>query len=289
MSIRLRIAGPSAILLNRRMDRYVVMGNPVSHSLSPAIHAAFAKATGEKVGYDRLLIPAGEFMSFAQRFFAEGGRGANVTLPFKVEAFHWAGARTRRAEVAEAANFLMSRGGLVEADNTDGAGLVADLKTNHGLSLKDAKILVLGAGGAVRGIVAPLLAEGPRHIVIANRTAARAMELAARFRDRGAIEGVSLDAIPRDSYDLVLNATSTSTRGEPLPLPDHALPHGSFAYDLAYGEGARAFVARAKAAGMTASDGLGMLVEQAAESFELWRGVRPPTANVLADLRAKMA
>jgi shikimate dehydrogenase len=271
------------------MDRYVVMGNPVSHSLSPAIHAAFANATGESLEYDRLLVPAGKFASSAQRFFDDGGRGANVTLPFKVDAFEWAGARTQRAIVAEAANFLIARGGLIEADNTDGAGLVADLTRNHGVAIRGASILVLGAGGAARGIIAPLLAQGPLHLVIANRTAARAMELAARFRERGPIEGVALDAIARRGYDLVLNATSTSTRGEPLPLPEHALPRGSFAYDLAYGEGARAFVERAKAAGMKASDGLGMLVEQAAESFELWRGVRPDTAPVVAQLRAKMA
>ncbi|HUQ27975.1 MAG TPA: shikimate dehydrogenase [Usitatibacter sp.] len=271
------------------MDRYVVIGNPVSHSLSPEIHAAFAKATGETLEYDRLLVPAGKFMQSAQRFFDEGGRGANVTLPFKVDAFNWAGARTQRATVAEAANFLIARDGFVEADNTDGAGLVADLTRNHGVRLGGAKILVLGAGGAVRGILAPLLAQEPDRIVVANRTAARAMELAARFRNRGPIEGVALDAIARDRYDLVLNATSTSTHGEALALPAQVLASPAFAYDLAYGPGARAFVERAKAAGMKASDGLGMLVEQAAESFELWRGVRPDTAPVLSELRARMA
>ena len=271
------------------MDRYVVMGNPVSHSLSPAIHAAFARATGEGLEYERLQIPEGKFMLFAQRFFDEGGRGANVTLPFKVNAFHWAGARTQRANLAEAANFLVARDGFIEADNTDGAGLITDLSRNQGVGLEGARILVLGAGGATRGIVGPILAQKPARLVIANRTAARALEIATRFRDRGAVEGAPLDSIPRDRYELVLNATSTSTRGEPLALPAHALPAGSFAYDLAYGAGARAFVERAKAAGMRASDGLGMLVEQAAESFELWRGVRPETASVLAELRATMA
>jgi shikimate dehydrogenase len=271
------------------MDRYVVIGNPVSHSLSPAIQSAFARATGETLEYTTLLVPPGKFMLYAQRFFDEGGRGANVTLPYKVNAFHWAGERTERAMIAEAANFLVAREGFIEADNTDGAGLVRDLSSNHDVKLEGASILVLGAGGAARGIVAPLLAAKPSRFVIANRTAARALELAARFRDRGVLEGVALDAIPRDGYDLVLNATSTSTHGEPLPLPAHVLAPGAFAYDLAYGTAARAFVERAKAAGMKASDGLGMLVEQAAESFELWRGVRPDTAPVLAQLRAQMA
>jgi shikimate dehydrogenase len=279
----------NAILLNRAMDRYVVIGNPVSHSLSPAIHAAFARATGQAIEYSTLLVPPGKFTLYAQRFFDAGGRGANVTLPYKVNAFHWAGARTERATIAEAANFLAARDGLVEADNTDGAGLVADLTRNLGVRLEGARILLIGAGGAARGVLAPLLDAGPARLTIANRTAARAAELAEHFRSHGAVDAVSLDAIEREPYDIVLNATSTSTRGEPLALAPHVLARGGFAYDLAYGEGARAFVERALAAGMKASDGLGMLVEQAAESFELWRGVRPATAPVLAQLRARMA
>ena len=271
------------------MDRYVVIGNPVAHSLSPEIHAAFAAATGQALEYGRLLVPDGEFVSFARRFFDDGGCGANVTLPFKVDAFEWADHRSERAKVAGAANFLVRREGKVHADNTDGAGLVTDLTRNHGMRLDRAMILVLGAGGATRGIVAPLLAQQPARIVIANRTAARAVDLASRFRAGGEVLGVALDAIPPLRFDLVLNATSASTRGEALALPAHALPRGAFAYDLAYGAGARAFVERAKAAGMRAADGLGMLVEQAAESFELWRGVRPETAPVLASLRARMA
>lgn len=271
------------------MDRYIVIGNPVAHSLSPAIHGAFAQATGQALEYEKLLVPQGEFVSFARKFFDGGGRGANVTLPFKVDAFEWAEHRSERAKVAGAANFLMRRDGAIHADNTDGAGLVTDLMRNHGVRLDRASILILGAGGATRGIVAPLLAQGPERVVIANRTASRAEELVPRFRGAAEVEGVALDAIPRARYDLVLNATSTSTHGETLELPEHALPRGAFAYDLAYGAGARAFVERARAAGMRAADGLGMLVEQAAESFELWRGVRPETAPVLASLRARMA
>jgi len=270
------------------MDRYAVMGNPISHSLSPTIQAAFARATREPIEYTALLVPLGTFAQSARRFFDEGGRGANVTLPFKLDAFDLAATRTERAIVAGAANFLAARNGAIEADNTDGAGLVTDLTRNHGVRLEGARILVLGAGGAARGIVAPLLARKPACLVIANRTAARALELAARFRDRGPVEGVALDAIARDGYDVVLNATSTSTHGESLPLPAHALPSGAFAYDLAYGAGARAFVERAKAAGMKAADGLGMLVEQAAESFLGWRGKRPATRPVIEELRARM-
>src|SRR5258708_24673376 len=193
------------------MDRYVVMGNPIAHSLSPEIHAAFARATQQAIEYQRLLVAPGHFAQQATRFFDEGGRGANVTLPFKVDAFEWADERSERAKVAGAANFLVRREATIHADNTDGAGLVADLSRNHGVKLDGANVLVLGAGGAARGIIAPLIAARVAHIVIANRTAARALELAARFRDRGAVEGVGLDAIPVKRYDLVLNATSTST------------------------------------------------------------------------------
>ena len=271
------------------MDRYVVIGNPVSHSLSPLIHAAFARATRQSIEYERMLVPTGAFRERARAFFDGGGCGANVTLPFKVDAFEFADATSERARVAGAANFLHARGGAVHADNTDGAGLVADLERNQGVSLRGATILVLGAGGAARGIIAPLLDAKPERIVVANRTASRAMELAARFRERGPIEGVALGAIPVAPYGVILNATSTSTRGEALALPQHVAAHGGFAYDLAYGAGAAPFVERMHAAGMRACDGLGMLVEQAAESFFLWRGVRPATAPVLAELRAKLA
>ena len=271
------------------MDRYAVIGNPISHSLSPQIHAAFARATGQSIEYERMLVPPGSFDAHARRFFAAGGRGANVTLPFKVDAFEFAEVKSERARVAGAANSLAARDGSIHADNTDGAGLVADLERNHGVRLEGAAILVLGAGGAARGIIAPLLDAKPAMIGVANRTAARALELAARFRARGPIEGVALEAIPVARYGVILNATSTSTHGEALALPRHVTAQGGFAYDLAYGAGAAPFVERMRAAGMRASDGLGMLVEQAAESFFLWRGVRPQTAPVLAELRAKLA
>ena len=271
------------------MDRYVVIGNPVSHSLSPEIHARFALAAGEALDYDKLLAPAGEFAAVATRFFAAGGRGANVTLPFKGDAFRFAQSSSERARLAGAANFLANRDGSIEADNTDGAGLVADLTRNLGLDLRGKRILLLGAGGASRGVAAPLLALGPAVLVVANRTADRATEMAARFRALGRIEGVGLQSIPPQPFDLVVNATSSSIRGEPLLLPEYALHAQAFAYDMAYGEAAHEFLARAVGAGARASDGLGMLVEQAAESFALWRGRRPDTAAVLAELRARHA
>ncbi len=268
------------------MHRYVVIGNPVAHSLSPAIHALFARETGEAIEYGRLLVEPGEFEPRARAFFAGGGSGANVTLPFKVEAFELADQRSDRAALAGAANFLMRQGDRLLADNTDGAGLVADLAGNLGVHLRGASVLLVGAGGAARGVVAPILAQAPARLVIANRGVERARELAARFSAIGPVEAFALDAIPATAFDVVLNATSTSTRGEPLALRDDILEGAALAYDMAYGPSARGFVEHACALGTRASDGLGMLVEQAAESFALWRGKRPSTAPVLAQLRA---
>lgn len=271
------------------MDRYVVIGNPVSHSLSPAIHARFAAQTGDALEYGTLLVPLGDFEREAARFFAGGGAGANVTLPFKVDAFRFAARASARARLAGAANFLALRDGVVEADNTDGAGLVADLVRNLGVALRGCSILMLGAGGAARGVVAPLLAEQPARLTIANRTPQRARELAEMFASRGPVDSAALQSIPENRYDLVVNATSTSTRGETLELPDYVLGDHALAYDMAYGPAARAFLARARSRGARSCDGLGMLVEQAAESFRLWRGRSPDTAPILAELRARFA
>jgi shikimate dehydrogenase len=268
------------------MDRYVVIGNPIAHSLSPEIHARFAEQTGESIRYDRMLVEPGGFARGAREFFAGGGRGANVTLPFKVDAFELADEKSERAARAGAANFLMTRGGRLFADNTDGAGLVVDLEGNLGFDVRGKRVLLLGAGGAARGVVAPLLERAPARLLIANRTPDRARALAQRFATLGRVEACALDAIAGGPFDLVLNATSTSTRGETLALPPDALAPATLAYDLAYGPGARAFVERAKGQGARAADGLGMLVEQAAESFMLWRGKRPQTAPVVAALRA---
>jgi shikimate dehydrogenase len=268
------------------MDRYAVFGNPVAHSLSPRIHARFAELMGERIEYAAILAPADGFAQCARNFFASGGRGANVTLPFKVAAHAFAAGRSERATLAGAANFLHARDDGVFADNTDGAGLVTDLEANLGIGIRGASVLLVGAGGAARGVIAPLMAASPRRLVIANRTEASARELASRFGTLGPVAGTSLEDIPRERFDLVINATSTSTRGEPLRLPAHAIAQGAFAYDMAYGAAAAGFLERARSAGASASDGLGMLVEQAAESYALWRGRRPPTAPVLAELRA---
>lgn len=270
------------------MDRYVVIGHPVSHSLSPHIHARFAQSTGQSLEYATLEAPLDAFAATAKRFFAEGGRGANVTLPFKVEAFELAEHGSDRARLAGAANFLALREGRIEADNTDGAGLVADLE-RLGAKLEGARVLLLGAGGAARGVIAPVLARKPALLVIANRTAERAEVLARRFADRGAIEPASLARRWDAPFDIVVNATSTSTKGEAFEVPPGAVGHGTLAYDMAYGASAQRFLAAARALGARAEDGLGMLVEQAAESFLLWRGVRPATGPVLAELRKRIA
>lgn len=271
------------------MDRYAVIGNPVSHSLSPAIHARFAAETGDSIEYAPLWAPIDDFAGTAEHFFASGARGANVTLPFKLDAFRFAARASERAALAGAANFLAIRTGVIEADNTDGVGLIADLEQNLGIQLDGKRILLVGAGGASRGVLAALLATGPRRLVLANRTLARARELASRFAAIGAIDAVGLEDIPHEAFDLVLNATSTSTRGVALALPAHVFMPGTIAYDLSYGAAARPFLEHARALGAKTSDGLGMLVEQAAESFRLWRGPRPATAGVLAELRSRAA
>ncbi len=269
------------------MDRYVVIGNPVSHSLSPKIHALFAAQLGDALDYSTLEAPLDDFAGCVQRFFAAGGRGANVTLPFKEQAFALARDASARARIAGAANFLVARDGAIACDNTDGAGLVADLRDNLGMRLDGARILLLGAGGAARGVVAPLLEQRPAALVIANRTAERAKALAQRFASMGPVAASGLDDIPGEGFDLVLNATSTSTRGERLDIAERAWRGVSRAYDMAYGVAAEPFLAAARAHGCRASDGLGMLVEQAAESYLLWRGRRPLTAPVLSALRPR--
>ncbi len=272
------------------MDRYVVIGNPVSHSLSPEIHARFAESLGERIEYGKLLVPAGEFAAHAQRFFDGGGRGANVTLPFKVDAFRSAQTASARAREAGAANFIERRdSGAIHADNTDGAGLVADLTRNLRLELGGARILVLGAGGAARGVIGPLLALAPAAVEIANRTPGKAAELARSFAPMGPVRALDWGGLHHASPTLVINATSTSVRGEPLEIPARLLGPGVFAYDMAYGPAASAFLETARQSGAQAADGLGMLVEQAAESYFLWRGRRPSTQAVLAHLRPRIA
>ncbi len=268
------------------MDRYAVIGNPIAHSKSPAIHAAFATQTGERLEYGRILGDPATFEIQARTFLSGPGRGLNVTVPFKERACALADERSVRAEAAGAANTLIRLpDDRIRADNTDGVGLVRDLRDNHGVDIAGRRVLVLGAGGAARGILGPLLAEAPERLVVANRTAAKALELAARLG--GAVEGMGLEGLEGRRFDLILNATAAGLAGEVPRLPADCLVSGGVVYDLMYGDRSTAFVRWGLEHGAgQALDGLGMLVEQAAESFFLWRGVRPRTAPVTALLRS---
>ena len=264
------------------IDRYAVFGHPVAHSKSPQIHAAFARQTGESLRYEAILAPLDGFAASIADFAAHGGRGANVTVPFKEEAFRLAATRTPRAELAGAVNTLLFGGAGLVGDNTDGAGLVADLVGNLGVELADARILLLGAGGAARGVIGPLLDAGASRIVIANRTPDRAVALAKRFDCR--VGGCGFDT-PDAPFDVVINATAASLTDDLPRVSPAVFGPRSLAYDMMYGRDTP-FLVLARKAGATPSDGLGMLVEQAAEAFFVWRGVRPDTAPVIAGLRA---
>ena len=271
-------------------DRYAVMGHPIAHSKSPFIHRRFAAQTGEPVAYDALLVEPGGFRAAVERFRAQGGGGLNVTIPFKEEAFALASRRTGRAERAGAVNTLWFEGAAVCGDNTDGVGLVRDLARNLGVDIEARSVLVLGAGGAARGVIGPLLDEKPRRIAIANRTASRAVELAGRFAPQGPVGAVALDALPAGGFDIVINATAASLSGDLPPVPRGTLRTGGIAYDTAYAANPTPFVEwGAREGASVATDGLGMLVEQAAESFRIWRGQEPSTVPVIDALRAHLA
>ena len=272
------------------MDRYVVFGNPIGHSKSPLIHRLFAEQTGEALDYSTLLAPLEDFTGCAREFFLHG-RGANVTVPFKEEAYRLANALTERAQRAGAVNTLskLADGSLL-GDNTDGAGLVRDLTVNAGLSLAGKRILLLGAGGAVRGALEPLLAQQPASLVIANRTVEKAERLAELFDDLGPVSASGFDWLS-EPVDLIINATSASLSGDVPPIAGSLVEPGkTFCYDMMYAKEPTAFCRWATEHGAAmAMDGLGMLVEQAAEAFYLWRGVRPDSAPVLAELRKQLA
>ena len=271
-------------------DRYAVMGHPINHSKSPFIHRRFAAETGEPVAYDALHIEPGGFREAVERFRAEGGRGLNVTIPFKEEAFALSSRRSGRAERAGAVNTLWFEGTEVCGDNTDGVGLVRDLTRNLAVELEARSVLLLGAGGAARGVIGPLLDELPRRLVIANRTPSRAVELARRFAEQGPVSAVALDALAADAFDVVVNATASSLAGDLPPLPQGTLRAGGVAYDTAYAAQPTPFVHWGAGEGAAvATDGLGMLVEQAAESFRLWRGREPRTRPVIDALRIHLA
>jgi shikimate dehydrogenase len=269
-------------------DRYAVIGNPIEHSKSPEIHVAFAAQTGQDIDYQRILGDLEEFESDVGDFFAAGGRGLNVTVPFKERAFQLADELSERAQSAGAVNTLIPLDdGTLRGDNTDGVGLVTDLGCNHRFAFAGSRILLLGAGGASRGVLRPLLAEAPAELVIANRTASKAEALAADMALFGPVSGCGLDALEGHQFDLIINGTAAGLDDEVPPIPDDCLASGGWTYDMMYADQPTAFVRWGDAHGAgKALDGLGMLVEQAAESFYLWRGIRPDTGPLIARLRA---
>ena len=273
-------------------DRYAVIGNPVSHSKSPLIHAEFARQTGQDIEYGRLLAPLEGFQAAVEEFRLAGGKGLNVTLPFKLEAYQLATQRSTRAGDAEAVNVLSFRKESIEGDNTDGIGLVRDIEANLGFSIAGKRVLLLGAGGAAQGVVGPLLATQPALLAVGNRTTEKAQRLVARFADSGRLSGAAVQAGSFHSYtgarfDLVVNATSASLKDTAPDIPMGLFAAESMAYDMMYGQGLTPFLrlAQQQGAGRLA-DGLGMLVEQAAESFLIWRGIRPDTRPVIQQLQS---
>lgn len=267
-------------------DRYAVFGNPVSHSRSPDIHHAFAAQRGEDLVYERIEAPLDGFAAAVMAFFDAGGRGANVTVPFKEQAFGLCEQLTARARQAGAVNTLWTEHGRLHGDNTDGPGLVTDLCMNQGWALDGRRVLILGAGGAVRGVLGPVLERTPMELVIANRTVEKARTLVALFTAPGVpLAASSLEALA-GRFDVVINAISAGLHGEMPPLPEGLVDDTTVAYDMVYGARPTPFMTWATARHAAAvRDGLGMLVEQAAEAYQLWRGWRPATAPVLAALR----
>jgi shikimate dehydrogenase len=271
--------------LSGAADRYVVIGNPVAHSKSPDIHARFAAQTGQHIVYERLLAPLDGFAATVAEFIAAGGKGANVTVPFKLDACTLATELTARASAAGAVNTLCFNNGKIVGDNTDGVGLVNDIVRNAGIAMHGKRILLLGAGGAARGVILPILGQQPAELVIANRTASKAEDLAKQFAGQGNITACTFNAL-RGGFDMIVNATSASLTSELPPVPPGVFRAVALAYDMMYGKDPTIFMRHALQQGAAVRDGLGMLVEQAAEAFFTWRGVRPETAGVLAELRA---
>lgn len=264
-------------------DRYAVVGQPIAHSWSPFIHAMFAKQTGQQLSYARMEVAPPDLAAVLETFFGEGGKGLNVTVPHKQAVCLLTRFRTPRAEIAGAVNTIVAREDGLLGDNTDGDGLVTDLTNNLGMALENTRVLLLGAGGAARGVLGPLLSQGPQYMEIANRDGARATDLAKEFATLGEVHGCGFDGIGTSTtFDLVLNATSASLQQTIPPIPPGTIGPTTLCYDMAYGKGDTAFTRWAKSAGAgRAETGWGMLVEQAAESFYLWRGVKPATKSVL--------
>jgi len=265
-------------------DSYAVIGNPITHSLSPRIHAAFAAQTAQDIVYKTILGEAGAFPATVTQFRQAGGKGLNVTLPFKHEAFELATRHSERAQLAGAVNTLSFDDSEIAGDNTDGVGLLHDIAQNLNFDVRDKRVLLLGAGGASFGVVGPLLALPLQSLTIANRTVSKAVALRARFSAHANVDCCGYDALKGRQFELVINATSAGLSGAMPALPDDVFAPGALAYDMVYGK-TTPFMQFAQARGARAADGLGMLVEQAAESFYIWRRVRPQTAPVIALLR----
>ncbi len=265
-------------------DKYAVIGNPIAHSKSPLIHETFAKQTGQDISYERILAPLDAFAETVHHLIAQGYKGVNITVPFKFEAYALADKRTERAQSAGAANTLIFDGQDIQADNTDGAGLVCDLEQNLQLPLADKRVLLLGAGGAAEGVLQPLLAAKPAVLVIANRSADKAVAMASKAGEPN-VKGCAFSDLAGQEFDVLINATSAGLTDAVLPIPDSVFADGCLAYDMMYGR-ETPFMAQARVNGARVADGLGMLVEQAAEAFFLWRGLRPQTQPVMDMLRA---
>lgn len=271
-------------------DLYAVFGNPINHSKSPNIHRQFAEQTGQDMHYTKQLVNEGEFEQTVHDFFAQGGKGLNITVPFKLNAFELAQKRTARAERAGAVNTLAYlTDGTILGDNTDGIGMIHDMH-NLGWELEGKRVLILGAGGAVRGILQPLLEEKPAQVVIVNRTKSKAEELAKNFHDLGDVQAKAFEQLQSEVFDLVINGTSASMQGELPPLPDNLLAANACCYDMMYGPEPTIFLRWAKERGAAkTADGLGMLIGQAAEAFYLWRQIRPEVVPVITAMRRQIA
>ena len=273
------------------IDRYAVVGNPIAHSKSPFIHEAFAKQTQQNMSYERILAPLDGFITTVQDLIAKGFKGVNVTVPFKFEAYTLADECSSRALSAGAANTLLFKGQHIAADNTDGAGLVRDIEKNLALPLSGKRVLLLGAGGAAEGVLLPILAANPASLVIANRTSDKAVAMATKAlqlsigASANKVAGCAFSDLQAQQFDVVINATSAGLTDTALPIPNTVFAGGCLAYDMMYGR-ETPFMVQARANGARVADGLGMLVEQAAEAFYLWRGVRPETQSVIKGIRA---
>jgi shikimate dehydrogenase len=273
--------------MSTNIDRYAVFGNPIKHSKSPQIHKLFAEQTGQSLSYTAELVEVGQFDQAIKDFILHNGKGLNVTVPFKEDAWKCATQHSERALRAGAVNTLMVRqDGSLFGDTTDGIGLVRDLIQNHNIQIKDKDILLIGAGGAVRGVLEALLEQQPSSLLIANRTKQKAIQLAKDFSDLGNIKACGLDEINNASFDIVINGTSASLQGDLPPLPDSLFKENSCSYDMMYAAQATPFMEwSTNNAAAKVFDGLGMLVEQAAESFYIWRNVRPETKPVIQHIR----